>query len=368
MGPFPAEIRQFARPVIHGLREVPHWVAMAGQGAGLRVVFLPARGIADGASRLRIYAIARALRARGWRCLVLNWRLTLPQRHRMIRAFGPDVLVMQGARHAQNRPELYPGLPIVYDMDDADFHLPHLEAPVRAAMPRVTTVLAGSEYIAKWCAGQGAPSAHVVWTGTPPSSRTRVPQANRQPVIAWAQTRPMTYEKEADLVRGAVRAIAQKVPDVTLRLFDRLPGDDPAFVERFKAPGVQVEWYPRVKYSDYLRAFDDVSVGLAPLCMDTPFSRGKSFGKVLAYLDRGVPVVGSNAGEHPKFFTPEAGQLFDTVEELEQAATALLVDPAVRQKQADAAYSAFRDRLSIETVAEQVAAVMTDVAKTSCGQ
>lgn len=48
---------------------------------------------------------------------------------------------MQGARYPLNRPDLYPGVPIVYDMDDADFHLRHLVDPVVCAMPDAACVL-----------------------------------------------------------------------------------------------------------------------------------------------------------------------------------------------------------------------------------
>jgi len=113
-------------------------------------VFLPAYG-PEGAALLRIYKVAQNLRDLGWRTLVLPWKLTLAQRHRFLARAAADIVVMQGARHALNRPELYPGQTILFDMDDADFHLPHLAEPIRASMPHVSAVIAGSAYIADWC-------------------------------------------------------------------------------------------------------------------------------------------------------------------------------------------------------------------------
>ncbi|CAN0601711.1 unnamed protein product, partial [Ectocarpus sp. 12 AP-2014] len=88
-------------------------------GRGPLVAFFPCEG-RKGAALLRCHILADALRARGWRTLVLPSALSLPQRQRFLRAAAPDLVVMQGARHALNRPELYPDFPIVYDMDDAD--------------------------------------------------------------------------------------------------------------------------------------------------------------------------------------------------------------------------------------------------------
>jgi len=316
-------------------------------------VFLPARG-PSGAALLRIYAVAARLRAHGWRTLVLPWKLTLAQRQRFIARSAPDILVMQTARHVLNDPALYPGIPVIYDMDDADFHLPHLAEPVRAAMPRVTAVVAGSRYIADWARTAGAPAAHVVWTGTPPLDRRRPAQADRPPVIAWAQTRPMDYRREAEIVRDVMTRLAVRNPGITLRLYDRQRGDDGAFAETFAAPGLTVEWRAACRYRDYLASFDDVALGLAPLAPEMPFSRGKSFGKVLAYLDARVPVIASAAGEHGRFFTAETGVVSSDPAVWVAAASALLGQGELRQSMAEAAHTRYRDALSIEAAATRL--------------
>lgn len=362
--PLFSPVRGVLRPLRDSIYEVPLRLGarpiLAGRGSAPVAVFLPARGVEDGSARLRIHDIARALRPLGWRTLVVPWKLPLDSRRRILAAVRADVLVMQGARHDLNRPGLYPGLPIVYDMDDADFHLAHLAGPVAAAMPQVAGVITGSDYVARWCREQGAQQVQVVWTGTPVSRRLRPPQQGRGDIVAWVQTRPQSYREEAELVRCAMRLVAARRPGVTLRLADRLPDDDPAFADSFRAPGLQVAWQPRTDYARYLAGLDDVAVGLAPLSPDTPFSRGKSFGKVLAYLDRQVPVVASTAGEHPRFFTPDTGRLADTPDAVAEAVLALLADPAARAAQADAAFAAFRARLSIGAAADRVAACLAN--------
>lgn len=347
-------LKALARPALGLLREAPvHSGRMLHWGRGPRAVFLPAYG-PEGAALLRIYNMATALRPLGWRTLVLPPKLTLAQRHRLLAQLSPDVVVMQGARHALNRPRLYPGQTIVFDMDDADFHLPHLSTPVRRAMADVRAVTAGSSYVADWCARAGARETHVVWTGSPVSLEFRRAQGVRPPVIAWAQSRPMTYTREADLVREVTARIAARRPGVTLRLFDRRPDDDPGFAASFHAPGLGVEWRPFTGYSDYLADFDDVALGLAPLCPESPFSRGKSFGKVLAYLDSRVPVIASAAGEHRAFFTERTGVVSNDLDHWVDAACGLLNDGEARGRMADAAFEAYRRRLSISASARQL--------------
>jgi hypothetical protein len=268
---------------------------------------------------------------------------------------------MQGARHALNRPAFYPGLPIVYDMDDADFHLLHLEGPVRAAMGDVDVVTAGSRYIADWCRSAGAGEVEVVWTSASASERQRPPQGTRPPVIAWAQTRPQTYQREAALVRVVTARLAAERPGLTLRLYDRQKGDDPGFAESFKADGLSVEWVKSASYRDYLASFDDVALGLAPLCPQAPFSRGKSFGKVLAYLDREVPVLASDMGEHGAFFRPGLGVLSNDPTVWVVQADRLLGDGAARARMALAARAAFEARLTTRATAHQFERILRRV-------
>ena len=369
--PFPGLLTSLARPALGLCREAPVWgrVLATGQGRGRGrkpvAAFLPAYG-PEGAALLRIWRMAEAIRALGWRSLVLPPRLTLAQRRRILGALSPDVVVMQGARHALNRPALYPGAPIVFDMDDADYHLPHLAGALCRAMPRVAAVSAGSAHVADWCLAAGAPVARVIWTGAPVSARRWPAQERRGPVLAWAQTRPMTYHREADLVRRVTARIAARRREegreaVTLRLFDRRPQDDPAFADGFRRAGLEVDWRPALPYGRFLDALSDVAVGLAPLCPETPFSRGKSFGKVLAYLDARVSVIGSDACEHGAFFTPGMATITNDEEAWTDAACRLLDDPGSRQTQAGAAFEAFRTRLSTEAAARDLAALLSEV-------
>ncbi len=344
------------------LREVPLWPAILRSRGGRSAAFLPSKPRAQ-SSLLRIYAVADALKARGWSIIVLPAGLDLAQRRRLIARFAPDVLVMQGARHPLNRPALYPGRPIAYDMDDADFELPQFAEAVREAMAEVDVVFAGSRYVADWCRAQGA-DARVVWTGTPLSRGPRRPQADRPPVIAWAQSEPVNYVLERGFVLDVMRRVAARRPGVRLRLFGRRAGDDDSILAPFRDAGVAPEWLPMMPYARFLEALDDVAVGLSPICPENAFSRGKSFGKVLAYLDRGVPVVASDAADHPLFFTPDTGILSDDAEVCAAEILRLLDDPDARQCMADAGLRALEARLSTEAAADLVDAVLRGLVDT----
>lgn len=115
--PISEPIKGIVRPAIRGLRALSvHSQVIQHRGRGPMAVFLPAYG-SEGAALLRVYRVAEVLRGQGWRTLVLPWKLTLAQRQRFLARLEPDVIVMQGARHALNRPTLCPGHRIVFDMD-----------------------------------------------------------------------------------------------------------------------------------------------------------------------------------------------------------------------------------------------------------
>jgi len=164
----------------------------------------------------------------------------------------------------------------------------------------------------------------------------------------------MTYVDEADWVRGVMHDLARRRPGTVLRLFDRAPEDDPGFADSFKTDGLKVEWVPAQKYSDYLGQFDDVALGLAPLSPAAPFSRGKSFGKILSYLDRHVPIIATNMGEYPSFFTPETAVLSHNRATWCDEAHRLLDNPRARQQMSDAAFEAFQTHLTLPAIANRL--------------
>ena len=66
-----------------------------------------------------------------------------------------------------------------------------------------------------------------------------------------------------------------------------------------------------MSYKKLNKLMQKVDIGLAPLFPNkNAFSSGKSFGKILAYLNNEVIVFASDCLEHSKFFDDENGFLW----------------------------------------------------------
>jgi len=336
-----------------------------------RVVFLPSHSGKVGSSALRAEQISGALGAQGWNSLCLPAQLEQVQRQRLIAAFRPDLVVVQKCRHPLNRLAHLAGLPLVLDLDDADFHdpaqAPHLEAMARAARG----VMAGSHYIRDWAAPLN-PNVSVVWTGSALSPGPRPPHATRAPIVSWAQSDPLGYPEELafiETVLAPVKAAYQ------LRLYGV---NSAAARDKLTAllPFARLQCLPTLAYDRFLVSLRDVAVGLSPIIPASPFSRGKSFGKILGYLDAKVPVICSDEADHARFFTtgffktgsfttgtaPETGVVSNDPEVWRAAVTGLLADPARRDAMAEAAFAGFQARLSLTAAAARVAKVLTRLA------
>jgi glycosyltransferase involved in cell wall biosynthesis len=135
------------------------------------------------------------------------------------------------------------------------------------------------------------------------------------------------------------------------------------FVQRFRLLGVDVITHPLVdNYREFLRSLDDVQVGLAPLVDMDGFSAGKSFGKVLAYMDRGVPIVTHPVVDHPLFFENGVNAyLSECPNEWARIIAKLLNDAGERQRLADAARADLQARLSTGEAARRVGAILDSV-------
>ena len=81
----------------------------------------------------------------------------------------------------------------------------------------------------------------------------------------------------------------------------------------------------------------------------SPFSRGKSFGKILGYLDAKTPAICSDEVDHALFFDAGQGIVSNDVNVWEAAICDWIAAPHLRQGIADNAFKAFEDRLSVAT-------------------
>lgn len=331
-------------------------------------------GPLEGASLLRGQCLADALTGYGWHTIVVPWTIKRGGRARMVRLFRPDILIFQQCRHPLNDVHMTFGLPYVVDTDDADFHLhalPGLPERLDRMVRGAAGVIAGSRYLRDHHRARNAKVA-VVWTGTPTSTAPwpthRERSANGTPILTWAQAQPLSYARELDFVVALEKRLRTAGSHHRLRFYGI--DTDAARTElaaRF-GPESDLEMLPTLEYQDFLASLREVAVGLSPIVAQSEFSRGKSFGKILGYLDAGVPVVTSDEADHALFFTPESGVVSNDPAVWEQSVLALLADPDRRERMAEHAAETFRARLSIDAAARQVDRFLRTLLPTPCGE
>lgn len=320
---------------------------------------MPTGGRLLGSSNLRAFAIGEQLAARGWQVTMLPETLTIAQRQRILRRVRPDVLLIQKARIPPNRPALYPGIPVVFDLDDADWLNPVQASALEQCCRDACAVIAGSRLVADWCR-QFSADVTVVWTGADVPADRGPAQTTRAPIVAWASSEPMAYPVEANFIARLIAALAATGQDFSIRIYGiRDDAADGAYLDRLRESGVPVEGIGPLPYAAFLKSLQDVAVGLNPLIALDGFSQGKSFGKVLGYLSAGVPTISHPCVDHPDLFTDGVdGYLRDALDAWTEAARELIDQPTRREAMAQAAFETLRTHLSIGVVTDQVEAVL----------
>jgi glycosyltransferase involved in cell wall biosynthesis len=300
----------------------------------------------DPSSNFRAWLVAPELENLGWRVLVVPEPLSLRQRRRFLRLESPDVVLLQQTRHPLNQPCLYRPYPCVLDADDADYLDPRHHERIARCASDAAAVIGGSRFVAR-CLGQHNPRAHVLWTCAPrPSSLPPVPPAARPPVVAWAHASPLGYREEAALVREVIVGVARRT-SVEFWMFGSSEERARDYFIPLREAGATCVAIPRMGYDAYLRKVGEAAVGLQPVCVQSEFSRGKSFGKVLAYLAGQVAVVAADEVDHPLFLRQgENGFLAGPdPESWVTPIVRLLTDVELRQRIAVAGWNDFQARL-----------------------
>jgi len=111
---------------------------------------------------------------------------------------------------------------------------------------------------------------------------------------------------------------------------------------------------PLLSYDRFVKSLYEVSIGLSPIVYAFEFSRGKSFGKILGYLDAKVPIIASDHADHGLFFSGESGVISNDPDRWIEAATFLLKDSCARNAMADRAFDLFRAQLTTPVAARKV--------------
>lgn len=225
-------------------------------------------------------------------------------------------------------------------------------------------VIAGSCYVAQWCC-QHNDQVQVVWTGTPASNWRRPEHAKRELIVAWAQSRPAHYVREFALVARVMEKVAAFRGPVRLRLYGWHEGDTSPYLAQLRNAGVEVELVGPLSYRRFIRSLGEVAVGLSPVCPETAFNRGKSFGKILAYLDAKVPVIASDEVDHSAFFDSRSGVVSNDEDVWVASILDLLENPQRREEMSNAAFEAFERTLTTKAAARQVDEFLRSVVRGS---
>jgi Glycosyl transferases group 1 len=322
----------------------------------LKVIFCvdgPRNGQSSG---LRGYCIAEALRPLGWRSIVIPSQLDLAQRQRIIQAENPQILVLQSSRPLLHRPQLYPNQLCVYDLDDADFLDPRDEAKqaVLSCATGSKAAIAGSHYIANFLK-QYCPQVEVIWTGSKPLQQSKPPIKADPPIVSWACANPHAMHEEASVVQDIMLRISHHLPCQFWLIGVQDQSKGQAFVQPIADRGIPCKVFPFMPYRKLLKTLEPVSIGLAPLVIEkSPFSAGKSFGKVLAYLNTYTTVVASDCVEHPLFFrSGENGILVSTLSDWIESVEFLLSNPDQMRRMGKTAKEDYVARLSTQEAARR---------------
>ncbi|CAM3847424.1 glycosyltransferase [Smaragdicoccus niigatensis] len=326
-----------------------------GPSSDKRLVILP-NGPATGSNLLWGRELAIELRRIGWRVIVIPPELDLVQRRRVIAAEKPHAILMIKGRHPLNRPSLYPDVPTVFVLDDADYLLPDEAQQTVDCCRESVAVLAGNRVTADWARQHNA-NVEVVWVSHPvPNRPVRTANRERRDVVAWAHAAPWRYPIEAQFVHDVVLGVAQRRSFEFWLYGSRFAGEWDSYVEPLRKAGVTVRVLDfRRSYRSYLRSLQHVAVGLHPVCLANPYSHGKSFGKALSYLASDVAVVTHDVLDHAQFFRHGVnGMTPNSVEGFVDAVGQLLDDRDLRQSLVENGRSDFIDRLSTPVAAQKV--------------
>lgn len=343
-------IRRMLAKIGHAAREVATIPQALSIGARPRLAVCPSGTNAPGAD-LRAYAIGRALRKRGWTVMIVQKQLERSQRHRLLRLFRPDLLLFQTCRHPFNGPDHAMGIPWVLDLDDADFLDPRMMDRLERTAAGAAGVIAGSRFIRGWARNLN-PDVRVIWTGTPQTSEAAPDHATRRRIVCWAQSSPLGYPAELGFVAAQHARLMAQGESFTLRLHGINTPEDEVRIRSSFRPDADLELLPHMSYGAFLQSLREVAVGLSPLIVTSPFSRGKSFGKILGYLDAGVPVICSDEADHALFFTADSGVVSNDSDVWIRSIVRLLNSPAARNTMAAHARRDFQARLTIDRAAD----------------
>jgi glycosyltransferase involved in cell wall biosynthesis len=147
--------------------------------------------------------------------------------------------------------------------------------------------------------------------------------------------------------------------EFTLRLYGvRGEAVEREFCQTLEKAGIRTEVLGWMPYRNFVRSLSEVTVAICPLCDSNAFSRGKSFGKVLACMAAPTPMVLSSAADYPLFYSHgHNGMLVDGNNSTQWAecVVSLLDSAEQRNRISEQAARDYEARLTTATAAQLMA-------------
>lgn len=339
------------------------WIRMRHRGDNKVMVCVAEMG-SGSAADLRALAYVKPWQSDGWQAVVAHPCLSLSWRRLLAEVLNADVVYMQKARHPLNRPHLYPGRQCLVDVDDADMVDPQRRAIEIDVYRSAQAVIAGSHHMAELIRPH-CPHTSVIWTSTYLRSTPRAHFAGAgKPVVAWGASDPIGYPMEAEFVRQVVLEVA-RTHEFEFWVFgadDRKPAIQD-MLSQYGAFRPHIKLIPKVAYENFAEQLSHVWVGLNPVCLENSFSQGKSFGKLLAYMVAGTPIISTHCLDYPLAYRHgvDAYLLSNEISEWVACIRHLIESPDELFSLSNNGYALLSQRLTTEKAAHLTAKVMDAV-------
>jgi glycosyltransferase involved in cell wall biosynthesis len=312
-------------------------------------------------TRIRLVEMAPHLEARGIPCRVIAYPRDAGARRALRDSIAAgDVVLLHRARPTRREARFWRALPAprIYDFDDAvmwgrrgglsgAWTRRRRSAGFARALACANAATCGNPFLAAQCGD--LPTA-VVPSAIPLDVPRHAPRAAASPFrVGWVgRATNLRY------VRALAEPLAELARKIALEVVCVSDGE-------LSLPGCRVtnvRW-TREGEAATLASFD---VGIMPLALDEPWSRGKCAYKLLQYMAAGVPAVGSDVGMNADLIQSGTnGLLARTPRDWTLVLSALAGDAALRARIGRAGRETARD-YGYPAVADRLAAFVSAVA------
>lgn len=315
-------------------------------------------------SELRSKRVVDYWQYQGKRALFLPAKLLSSQRQRIGRLLKADIVIHQTFMNEKADPRDFPESINIVDFDDAHFIDKRLKNSIIERCLLCDAAIGGSRYTENWLS-QHVDKTTMLWTSSPCSHINTSPPSSRPKKIIWGTTNPLLDKQEAQFVKDIIKQCAAKTDFEFMVIGHGSQEEMDNFFSSDLPTTVKVSHMPILPYNDFIQLLTEGAVGMAPLTINGDcFNAGKSFGKILAYISAGVPVVASNEVDHTLFFqNGENGFLADEVKEWSDYIVKLLIDTGLRDSIAEKAKRDLQKKMSIEVFSENLYDFVTEIYK-----